>query len=80
MNAVRLAVAGLVLYGAGVGASAQTPTGFGGLPSLEGRSVYGGPLAPPRFCEKLCERDTSPCDPPNFKQADGRCSPFEFTR
>ena len=28
-------------------------------------------------CVKLCRRDTSPCDPPYFKQADGRCNPFD---
>jgi hypothetical protein len=36
----------------------------------EGRSVY----APPQSaCMPLCSRDTSPCDPPYFKAADGRC-------
>jgi hypothetical protein len=39
-------------------------------PPDEGRSVY----APPRsVCIPLCSRDTSPCDPPYFKAADGRC-------
>lgn len=29
-------------------------------------------------CVKMCRRDMSPCDPPVFKQADGRCSfPFD---
>ncbi len=28
-------------------------------------------------CYKLCRRDMSPCDPPEFKQADGRCNPFD---
>lgn len=28
-------------------------------------------------CVMLCRRDTSPCDPPEFKQADGRCNPFD---
>ena len=29
-------------------------------------------------CVKLCRRDTNPCDPPAFKQADGRCEgPFD---
>jgi hypothetical protein len=35
----------------------------------EGRSVY----APQRVCVPLCNMDTSPCDPPEFKHADGRC-------
>lgn len=36
----------------------------------QGRSVYGAP----RVCQKLCSRDLSPCDPPEFKRADGRCT------
>jgi hypothetical protein len=35
----------------------------------EGRTVY----APQRVCVPLCNMDTSPCDPPEFKHADGRC-------
>lgn len=26
-----------------------------------------------RVCEKMCPHDTLPCDPLNFKLADGRC-------
>ena len=39
-------------------------------PADEGRSVYTGPQ---RVCVPLCSMDTSPCDPPEFKHADGRC-------
>ena len=29
-------------------------------------------------CVKMCRRDSNPCDPPYFKQADGRCNfPFD---
>ncbi|MCW6507978.1 hypothetical protein [Lichenifustis flavocetrariae] len=29
-------------------------------------------------CVKLCRHDSNPCDPPAFKQADGRCEgPFD---
>ena len=29
-------------------------------------------------CVKLCRHDTNPCDPPEFKHADGRCDgPFD---
>jgi hypothetical protein len=35
----------------------------------EGRTVY----VPQRVCVPLCNMDTSPCDPPEFKHADGRC-------
>lgn len=40
-------------------------------PYYEGRSGFG---APPRYCEKLCVQDTSPCDSPEYKRADGRCT------
>ena len=36
----------------------------------EGRSVYAPAQ---RVCIPLCSMDTSPCDPPEFKHADGRC-------
>jgi hypothetical protein len=44
--------------------------------------VYDGPSyspyygAPARafYCVKDCTQDTSPCDPPEFKRTDGRCS------
>ena len=36
----------------------------------EARSVYAPPQ---RVCMPLCSMDTSPCDPPEFKHADGRC-------
>jgi hypothetical protein len=40
------------------------------FPADEGRSVY----VPPRSaCIPLCSMDTTPCDPPQFKAADGRC-------
>ena len=29
--------------------------------------------APARVCQPLCQADMSPCDPPEFKRADGRC-------
>ena len=39
-------------------------------PAEEGRSV----APPPSACVPLCSLDTTPCDPPNFKAADGRCA------
>jgi hypothetical protein len=41
-----------------------------GSPADEGRSVY---TPPQPVCIPLCSMDTSPCDPPQFKAADGRC-------
>ena len=32
---------------------------------------------PPRVCQRLCVADVTPCDPMEYKIADGRCSdPF----
>ena len=36
-------------------------SGVPGIPNLQG-------------CVRLCERDQSPCDPPVYKRADGRCN------
>lgn len=27
-----------------------------------------------RMCQPLCQWDMTPCDPPEFKRADGRCT------
>jgi hypothetical protein len=37
----------------------------------EGRSAASGGG---RYCIKLCEQDTNPCDPIQYKRADRRCS------
>ncbi|KMO19032.1 hypothetical protein [Methylobacterium platani] len=34
------------------------------------------PRTGPQACQRWCEADHVPCDPPNFKIADGRCRPF----
>jgi hypothetical protein len=28
-----------------------------------------------QMCQRWCPQDSTPCDPPNFKIADGRCRP-----
>ena len=43
------------------------------------RPAYTGPdyYAPARggfYCQKLCPMDVTPCDPPEYKRADGRCA------
>ncbi|MGY2050395.1 hypothetical protein [Methylobacterium sp. JK268] len=45
--------------------------------SLRGGAGYGDypPRVGPQVCQKWCEADLVPCDPPNFKIADGRCRP-----
>jgi hypothetical protein len=64
--------AGAILIAASVsGVAAQDNT------VREHRSVYpypySQPIAPGR-CNRLCDNDLSPCDPVEFKAADGRCS------
>ncbi|MDE2578196.1 MAG: hypothetical protein KGL46_05270 [Hyphomicrobiales bacterium] len=40
--------------------------------------AYDGPAytqrMSPRYCEKLCTGDVTPCDPPEYKRVDGRCN------
>ncbi|TGD94750.1 hypothetical protein EU555_31365 [Methylobacterium nonmethylotrophicum] len=38
------------------------------------------PRTGPQVCQRWCEADHVPCDPPNFKIADGRCRPFGGSR
>ncbi|WP_245239760.1 hypothetical protein [Methylobacterium variabile] len=46
--------------------------------SLRGGRWSGEPVprTGPQVCQRWCETDYVPCDPPNFKIADGRCRPF----
>ena len=37
------------------------------------KRVYRNRQALPQQCLQWCPRDTNPCDPPDFKIADGRC-------
>jgi hypothetical protein len=37
------------------------------------KKVYRNRQAVPQQCRPWCPRDTNPCDPPDFKIADGRC-------
>ena len=38
-------------------------------PPVETEQAYVAPV-----CPRLCNTDVSPCDPPEFKRADGRCN------
>ena len=35
---------------------------------------YYAPVAGGFYCRPSCPQDTTPCDPPEFKRADGRCT------
>ena len=67
------ALAGLVL---GIVDSAQAHADTYGRRSAHARSPsYSEPYAPnDDVCRPWCDLDRSPCDPPYFKVADGRCS------
>ena len=44
--------------------------GSSGVPFYQGRSAYRDFYS----CPQLCDTDTSPCDPPQYKATDGRCN------
>ena len=75
---------GIVRYGV-LMASLAAIAGFAAPASAQrsrayvDESGYGAPYersarAPRAYCERLCERDMSPCDPIQFKVTDGRCA------
>ena len=69
---VRIAIASASILAA-TAAFAQ-PVPYRGVypnPYYEGRSAFGDP-AP--YCQKLCTQDFAPCDPPEYKRADARCT------
>ena len=71
---VRIAIASAIIVVASA-AWAQPVFPYRGVypnPYYEGRSSSFGDPAP--FCQKLCTQDFAPCDPPEFKRADGRCT------
>ncbi|CAH1651513.1 conserved hypothetical protein [Hyphomicrobiales bacterium] len=80
--------AGLLLVGAGLGMEGHAAASTAGTALFEGNSgavvliktqqkkkkkVYRNRQAVPQQCRPWCPRDTNPCDPPDFKIADGRC-------
>lgn len=75
-----LMVAGLVLATTlSIGAASAQSNGYGQPYRFwdDGSSDDGFQNIPDdRGCVKWCFRDRSPCDPPQFKRADNRCSNF----
>ncbi|MBS7697398.1 MULTISPECIES: hypothetical protein [unclassified Chelatococcus] len=87
-SAITMILAAVVLIGAGLGVgkhAAASPSwpalaeGSGGEAMLvqaqkkKKKKVYRNRQAVPQQCRPWCPRDTNPCDPPDFKIADGRC-------
>ncbi|MBV1704187.1 MAG: hypothetical protein KGI57_09705 [Hyphomicrobiales bacterium] len=70
----------------GAGALALAVYAAGGLLAPTSAGQYAEPrraetAAPAQACPKWCPQDASPCDPVQFKIADGRCPPpFSFGR
>lgn len=69
---------GYLIAGAAVAAAFATPAS-----AQRGRyyyydepayAPYSRAAPAPRYCQRLCDRDFSPCDPIQFKLADGRCA------
>ena len=50
-------------------ASAQQPRKRATAAPQSTGETGAGPL-----CQRLCESDLTPCDPPEFKRVDGRCN------
>ena len=73
ISASGLALAAAVLLSSGTGVFAQrfyaprdlvpNDPSYSGVPNIPDE----------QGCVKLCIRDTSPCDPPQYKRTDGRC-------
>ena len=65
--------AGVIMLGvSGAAAASSSPQSWGAPETRQSADprygVQGG-----RVCEKICPTDNLPCDPLNFKIADGRC-------
>lgn len=37
-------------------------------------TLYPPNIVDPHGCVRMCDQDMSPCDPPLYKHADGRCT------
>jgi hypothetical protein len=76
MRNARLALAVALSIGAAGPSWAGSP--YRAAPPDRSRPDPAGADAPDparlRGCVPLCAFDASPCDPPTFKQADGRCN------
>ncbi len=59
-------------------AFAQSRHGYRQVPRGDNPTYSGVPNVPDdQGCVKWCFRDLGPCDPPEFKRADGRCNLFD---
>lgn len=73
----RCAAASLLVVAVAMPAAAAPPpapdrTELAQAGQAEARTPPGVPDR--QGCARLCENDLSPCDPPVYKQADGRCT------
>jgi hypothetical protein len=79
LSGLALTSAGALVVLAGAAMLPQTAAARSGYWSYsDDRSPVDGPEGlvhvDGRLCVKQCPNDRLPCDPPNFKQADGRCA------
>ena len=74
MRGFGTALAGVIIVTAAGSALAEADHGR----SLRQHPARQRAMAPPpRVCQRLCVADVTPCDPMEYKIADGRCSdPF----
>lgn len=62
---MRIVTASIILLGALAISTAA--------PAKARKKYTAKPATVARVCQPLCTADMSPCDPPEFKRADGRC-------
>ena len=65
---MRLAIVVLAAAALAAGPAAAKPKHRKGV-----RAYTPAPVAAP-YCQPMCTFDMTPCDPPEYKRADGRCS------
>ena len=70
-TALSVGLASLLMSAPAIAQQAGPYRGTYPNPAYEGRSGFG---SPPPYCQKLCTQDVTPCDPPEYKRADGRCN------
>jgi hypothetical protein len=79
MRFFALASAALALAALSAPADARSRRHYD-APPPEAYSPFAPVNGAPQYCQRWCARDFSPCDPANFKIADGRCNGNFFVR
>ena len=71
---MRIGIALAALAAAGFAAPASAQYDRYARPAYTPPAYYSGAASRGAYCQALCPTDMSPCDPPEFKRTDGRCT------